>query len=78
MTRSSNLKLLIEPYCKSKIERNSIRFRGAKLFNKLRLLGIISSDVENADKKTITKICHDLKECYLVNNTDLTEFVFYQ
>ena len=37
-TRNSALKLLNIPFKRSKVERNSVQFRGSALYNKLRLL----------------------------------------
>ena len=39
-TRSGMVNLPKEPFCKKKLERNSICFRGAKLYNKLKIMQI--------------------------------------
>ena len=75
-TRSGILNLLKEPFCKKKLERNSIRFRGAKLYNKLKIMQIIPANLENGSPAEVTNFCHKLKNSYLVSNYDLIRFVF--
>ena len=75
-TRSGILSLLKEPFCKKKLERNSIRFRGAKLYNKLKIMQIIPANLENGSQAEVTNFCHKLKNSYLVSNYELIRFVF--
>ena len=62
VTRSSNLKLLEEPFCKRKIDKNSFRFRGAKLYNRLIKIGVISSDLDLSSGKKLSNFCHQVKK----------------
>ena len=76
VTRRSNLKLLEEPFCKRKIHKNSIRLRGAKLYNRLIKIGVISSDLDLSSGKKSSNFRHQVKNSYLVNNYELTRFIF--
>ena len=49
------------PLCKRKVERFSIRYRGAVLCNKLYSIGIIPLNIGNASKPQITQFFHNHK-----------------
>ena len=66
----------MEPICKKKLERTSIRFRGAKLYNKIKTMQIIPANLENGSQAEMTSFCHKLKNSYLVSNYELIGFVF--
>ena len=61
---------------KKKIQRFSLRYRSAILFNKLKELEIITPFEENGSTKIISDFCHKLKGSYLVSNNELEKFVF--
>ena len=58
-------------FVKKKLERNSIRFRGAKLYNKLKIMQIIPANLEKGSQAEVTSFCHKLKNSYLVSNYEL-------
>ena len=70
------LNLLKTLFCKKKLERSSIRFRGPKLYNKLKIMQIIPNKLEKGSQAGVTSFCHKLKNSYLVSNYELIRFVF--
>ena len=76
VTRKGGLMLLKEPLCKQRIKYHSIASRGARLYNKLKSIGIISPELDNATSEEVTNFCHKLKSSYLVNNNELVKFIF--
>ena len=51
------MKLLEEPFWKQEVNNSSIRYLGAKLDNSLRLIGVISSEIDSSFAKKKTKFC---------------------
>ena len=64
------------PYFKSKIQKVSISYRGAKFFKILRqnfLIPIIFDQVSNSD---IQNIAHEIRDLFTLRNEELIRFVF--
>ena len=53
---------------KKKIQRFSVRYRSAILFNKLKELEIITPFEANGSTKILSDFCHKFKSSYLVSN----------
>ena len=51
------MKLLEEPFWKQEVNNTSIRYQGAKLDNSLRLIGVISSEIDSSMQRKKTKFC---------------------
>ena len=75
-TRLSKSNLIAQPKCKYKLERFSITLRACKLYNKLKIIGIIPSDIDLNTVQKVTDFCHHLKNLYLVCNNELSKFEF--
>ena len=75
-TRLSKSFLIAQPKCRNKLERFSIKLRASKLYNKLKTIGIIPSDLDLNSVQKVTDFCHHLKNSYLVCNNELSKFVF--
>ena len=75
-TRLSKSNLIAQPKCRNKLERFSIKLRASKLYNKLKTIGIIPSDLDLNSVQKVTDFCHHLKNSYLVCNNELSKFVF--
>ena len=74
-TRRKNLQLFDEPCLKSQIQRRPIRLRGAKLCNKLKVIGIILSRLDKESNNEISEFGRGIKS-YLLGNDELTKFIF--
>ena len=75
-TRQSELRLLNIPCCKRKLEKFSIKYRAAKLYNKLRELNLLPGNVEKSTRDELKNIYHKLKDSYLINNQELVNYMF--
>ena len=75
-TRQSELRLLNIPCCKRKLEKFSIKYRAAKLYNKLRELNLLPGNVEKSTRDELKNIYHKLKDSYLINNQELLNYMF--
>ena len=75
LTRRSSAKLLLEPLCKRKIERFSIRYRACKLYNKLNSLGLLPVDIENSSFMEISRYYHNF-QTYLIQNIELVKYIY--
>ena len=76
MTRRSNLNLMKFPYFKSKIQRASISYRGAKLFNILRQNSLIPKLFDPVSISDIQRIAHEIRDLFILSNEELIKFVF--
>ena len=75
-TRQSELRLLNIPCCKRKLEKFSIKYRAAKLYNKLREINLLPENVEKSTRDELKNIYHKLKDSYLINNQELVNYMF--
>ena len=75
MTRSTEHALLDEPLCKTKIERFSIKYRASKLFNLLKCKGILPPEINEMNILKISKIYHEIKNVFLLQNADLMKHI---
>ena len=66
MTRSTELALLDEPLCNTKIERFSIKCRASKLFNLLKCKGILPPEIIKMNISKIPKVYHEIKNVFLL------------
>ena len=75
-TRKSDLNLLIEIKPNKKFHKNSIRYRGAKLYNFLRLRGTLD-DMENKNLfYCLSKTHHSLRERFILISMELVRKIF--
>ena len=70
-TRLSKFECLDEPLLKRKIERYSIQYRATKLYNTLKTNSILPDDVQNLNLSQISKVFHDVKFLYFLENYTL-------
>lgn len=75
-TRQSSLQLLHEHFCRRRIERYSIKYRAAKLYNTLKKQDLIENFTEKKSLDHVSKIYHKLKYSYILNNHELTKHIF--
>ena len=75
-TRQSQLRLLDIRSCKRKLEKFSIKYRAAKLHNKLRELNLLPGNVEKSTGDELKNIYNKLKDSYLINNQELVNYMF--
>ena len=75
-TRLSKFECLDEPLLKRKIERYSIQYRATKLYNTLKTNSILPDDVQNLKLSQISKIFHDVKFLYILQNYTLVKHIF--
>ena len=75
-TRLSKFQCLDEPLLKRKIERYSIKYRATKLCNILKTNSILPDDVQNLKLSQVSKIFHDVKFLYILQNYTLVKHIF--
>ena len=75
-TRLSKFQCLDEPLLKRKIERYSIKYRATKLYNILKTNSILPDDVQNLKLSQVSKIFHDVKFLYILQNYTLVKHIF--
>ena len=75
-TRISSLSLINEQCWKQKRQRQSIINRATKLFNTLRTNSVLPNNVEGLSCKEISKIYHEIKTSYILNNPELVSHIF--
>ena len=75
-TRLSEFQCLDEPLLKRKIERYSIKYRATKLYNILKTNSILPDDVQNLKLSQVSKIFHDVKFLYILQNYTLVKHIF--
>ena len=75
-TRNSKYNLLLEPLCKKRFERFSIRYRACKLFNLLRLQNIIPENIESFSETKVKVFYHNFKNTFLLQNDELTKLIY--
>ena len=75
-TRLSKFERLDEPLLKRKNERYSIQYRATKLYNTLKTNSILPDDVQNLNLSQISKIFHDVKFLYILQNYALVKHIF--
>ena len=76
MTRRSNLNLMKIRNFKSKIQRASISYRGAELFNIIRQNSIIPKIFDQVSNSDIQRIAHEIWDLFILSNEELIKFVF--
>ena len=76
VTRRANLNLLKETFRKKRFERQSIAYRGSRLYNVLKTRGLLEDGIENAKIGKITSFYHKFKNGYLLGNNELATLVF--
>ena len=75
MTRSI-FYLMIIPNFKSKIQRPSISYRGAKLFVTLGQNSITPKIFDQVSNSDIQRIAHEIRDLFILSNEELVKFVF--
>ena len=76
LTRRSMKWLLKIPRYKRKHEQNSVRFRGAKLFNLLRESNILPPNFDQLSGFSFVNLVHKIRNNFILSNIQLTKTVF--
>ena len=73
-TRAASKVLLNTGVIKSKMEKKSLKYRGAKLFNALSNINLLP--LRTLDEKSIQKFVHEFKDSYLLFDNQLRLSIF--
>ena len=77
MIRRSTFNLIKIPNFKSKIQRTSIIYRGAKLFNIIRQNSLNRQIFDQVSHSDIQRIAHEIRSLFKLSNEELIKFVFF-
>ena len=75
-TRSSKLRLLKVKLCRTKMERNSIYYRSAKLFNSLQSMQLLPDNITNLTPNQLTSFVHSFRMNFLIGNETIIKVIF--